>query len=119
METLTKKGLEDIPFTGAQVREYDEALRALQTMGGELTDSLQKQWKMEQQQREAIMELSHKLKTPLTIIQGNSELLAEDTNLTPEQKAQLDAILRSTQETRQYLTRIRAEVQTPLKYKRK
>lgn len=119
METLTKKGLEDIPFTGAQVREYDEALRALQTMGEELTDSLQKQWKMEQQQREAIMELSHKLKTPLTIIQGNAELLAEDTNLTPEQKAQLDAILRSTQETRQYLTRIRAEVQTPLKYKRK
>ena len=118
-QVAEKKGLEDIPFTGAQVREYDEALRALQTMGGELTDSLQKQWKMEQQQREAIMELSHKLKTPLTIIQGNAELLAEDTNLTPEQKAQLDAILRSTQETRQYLTRIRAEVQTPLKYKRK
>lgn len=118
-QVAEKKGLEDIPFTGAQVREYDEALRALQTMGEELTDSLQKQWKMEQQQREAIMELSHKLKTPLTIIQGNAELLAEDTNLTPEQKAQLDAILRSTQETRQDLTRIRAEVQTPLKYKRK
>lgn len=118
-QVAEKKGLEDIPFTGAQVREYDEALRALQTMGEELTNSLQKQWKMEQQQREAIMELSHKLKTPLTIIQGNAELLAEDTNLTPEQKAQLDAILRSTQETRQYLTRIRAEVQTPLKYKRK
>ena len=118
-QVAEKKGLEDISFTGAQVREYDEALQALQTMGGELTDSLQKQWKMEQQQREAIMELSHKLKTPLTIIQGNAELLAEDTNLTPEQKAQLDAILRSTQETRQYLTRIRAEVQTPLKYKRK
>ena len=118
-QVAEKKGLDDIPFTGAQVREYDEALRALQTMGEELTDSLQKQWKMEQQQREAIMELSHKLKTPLTIIQGNAELLAEDTNLTPEQKAQLDAILRSTQETRQYLTRIRAEVQTPLKYKRK
>ena len=118
-QVAEEKGLEDIPFTGAQVREYDEALRALQTMGEELTDSLQKQWKMEQQQREAIMELSHKLKTPLTIIQGNAELLAEDTNLTPEQKAQLDAILRSTQETRQDLTRIRAEVQTPLKYKRK
>ena len=118
-QVAEKKGLDDIPFTGAQVREYDEALRALQTMGGELTDSLQKQWKMEQQQREAIMELSHKLKTPLTIIQGNAELLAEDKNLTPEQKAQLDAILRSTQETRQDLTRIRAEVQTPLKYKRK
>lgn len=33
-------------------------------------------------------------------------------------KKGLDAILRSTQETRQDLTRIRAEVQTPLKYKK-
>lgn len=118
-QVAEKKGLDDIQFTGAQVREYDEALRALQMMGEELTDSLQTQWKMEQQQREAIMELSHKLKTPLTIIQGNAELLAEDRNLTTEQKNQLDAILRSTDQTRQYLTRIRAEVQTPLKYKQK
>ena len=34
-------------------------------------------------------------------------------------KKGLDASLRSTQETRQDLTRIRAEVQTPLKYKKK
>lgn len=118
-QVAEKKGIEDIDFTGAQVREYDEALRALQLMGEELTDSLQAQWKMEHAQRETIIQLSHKLKTPLTVIQGNAELLAEDDGLTEEQKAQLDAILRSTGETRNYLTRIRAEVQTPLKYKRK
>ena len=114
-----KKGIEDIDFTGAKVREYDEALRALQLMGEELTDSLQAQWEMEHRQRESIIQLSHKLKTPLTVIQGNAELLAEDEGMTGEQKAQLDAILRSTGETRNYLTRIRAEVQTPLKYKRR
>ena len=88
-------------------------------MGGELTDSLQRQWDMEQRQREQIMQLSHKLKTPLTLIQGNAELLAEDENLTTEQKRQLEIILRSTEQTREYLLRIRAEVQTPLKYKQK
>ena len=72
---------------------------------------------MEQQQREQIIQLSHKLKTPLTIIEGNAELLAEDA-LTPEQKAQVEAILQGAEQTRTYLGKIRAEVQTPLRYKR-
>lgn len=110
--------LDDAVFAGAKVREYDEALQALQTMGGELTASLQKQWAMEQQQREQIIQLSHKLKTPLTIVEGNAELLAEDA-LTPEQQAQVQAILDGVEQTRTYLGKIRAEVQTPLKYKRK
>ena len=73
---------------------------------------------MEQKQREQIIQLSHELKTPLSIIQGNAELLAED-DLTGQQKEQVDAILRSTERTRNYLLRIRAEVQTPLKFKQK
>ena len=110
--------LEDAVFAGARVREYSEALQALQTMGGELTQSLQQQWTMEQQQREQIIQLSHKLKTPLTIIEGNAELLAED-RLTPEQKEQVEAILQGAEQTRTYLGKIRAQVQTPLKYRTK
>ena len=105
-------------FSGAKVREYESTLQALQTMGDALTGSLQKQWAMEQRQREQIIQLSHKLKTPLTIIEGNAELLAEDA-LTPEQKAQVEAILQGAEQTRTYLGKIRAEVQTPLKYKTK
>ena len=117
-QVAEKKGIEDIDFTGAKVREYDEALRALQLMGEELTDSLQAQWKMEQQQREQIIQLSHELKTPLAVIEGNADLLAEDEALTPEQREQVEAILRGTEQTRTYLLKIRAQVQTPLKYKR-
>ena len=71
---------------------------------------------LEQKQREQIIQLSHELKTPLSIIEGNAELLAED-DLTAQQKEQVDAILRSTERTRNYLLKIRAEVQTPLKFK--
>lgn len=117
-QVAEKKGLDGVEFAGAKVREYDEALNALQLMGQELTGSLQKQWSMEQKQREQIIQLSHELKTPLSIIQGNAELLAED-DLTDPQKEQVDAILRSTERTRSYLLRIRAEVQTPLKFKQK
>ena len=117
-QAVARKELDSAVFSGAKVREYESALQALQTMGDALTGSLQRQWTMEQQQREQIIQLSHKLKTPLTIIEGNAELLAEDA-LTPEQKAQVEAILQGAEQTRTYLGKIRAEVQTPLKYKTK
>ena len=116
-QSVARQELDSAVFAQAKVREYDAALQALQTMGDELTASLQKQWLLEQQQREQIIQLSHKLKTPLTIIEGNAELLAEDA-LTPEQKQQVQAILQGAEQTREYLLQIRAEVQTPLKYKK-
>ena len=51
-------------------------------------------------------------------IEGNAELLAEDDGLTAEQKAQVESILQGAEQTRTYLGKIRAEVQTPLRYKR-
>ena len=90
-QAVARKDLDSAVFSGAKVREYESALQALQTMGDELTGSLQKQWDMEQRQREQIIQLSHKLKTPLTIIEGNAELLAEDA-LTPEQREQVQAM---------------------------
>ena len=71
-----------------------------------------------QERAEQIAALAHDLKTPLTVIQGNADLLAEDEALTPEQREQVEAILRGTEQTRTYLLKIRAQVQTPLKYKR-
>ena len=117
-QSVARQELDSTGFGRARVKEYDAALQALQTMGDELTGSLQRQWQMEQQQREQILQLSHKLKTPLTIIEGNAELLAEDA-LTPEQREQVQAILGGVEQTRTYLGKIRAEVQTPLKYKTK
>ena len=117
-QAVARKELDSAVFSGAKVREYESTLQALQTMGDALTGSLQKQWAMEQRQREQIIQLSHKLKTPLTIIEGNAELLAEDDGLTAEQKAQVESILQGAEQTRTYLGKIRAEVQTPLRYKR-
>ena len=71
-QAVARKELDSAVFSGAKVREYESTLQALQTMGDALTGSLQKQWAMEQRQREQIIQLSHKLKTPLTIIEGNN-----------------------------------------------
>ena len=102
-QAVARKDLDSAVFSGAKVREYESTLQALQTMGDALTGSLQKQWAMEQRQREQIIQLSHKLKTPLTIIEGNAELLAEDDGLTAEQKAQVESILQGAEQTRPLL----------------
>ena len=53
-QVAEKKGVEEIDFSGAQVREYAETLAACKPWGDALTGSLQRQWQMEQQQREQI-----------------------------------------------------------------
>ena len=49
--------------------------------------------------------LAHDLKTPLTIIQGNAELLAESADTTAPE---LDAILRAGDRAQQYLAALRS-----------
>lgn len=106
VDAIAARQLEQIDTDGVRIREFSATLQALQTMGRELTDSLQSQWRMEQQRTEQIAALAHDLKTPLTVIQGNAELLAEK-GASAGQQAQLDAILRATQRAQQYLVALR------------
>ena len=76
----------------ARIREFSATLQALQTMGQQLTDSLQRQWQLEQQRTEQVAALAHDLKTPLTIIQGNAELLAESADPTAPAQQYLAAL---------------------------
>lgn len=99
---------EEIEVSGAKVREFAETLRAMQTMGSQLTASLQSQWKLEQQRAEQTAALAHDLKTPLAIITGNADLLAEDENLTEAQKAQIAAMQRAAEKADRYLQTLRA-----------
>ena len=89
-----------------RIREFSDTLHAMQMMGSELTGSLRSQWRLEQQRTEQLAALTHDLKTPLTIIRGNAELLAED-ELTPAQTGQTDAILRACDRAGEYLAALR------------
>lgn len=105
---ITAQHPEEIEVSGAKVREFAETLRAMQTMGSQLTASLQSQWKLEQQRAEQTAALAHDLKTPLAIITGNADLLAEDENLTEAQKAQIAAMQRAAEKADRYLQTLRA-----------
>ena len=106
VDAIAARQLEHIDTDGVRIREFAVTLQALQTMGRELTDSLQSQWRMEQQRTEQIAALTHDLKTPLSIIQGNADLLAEDA-LSADQQTQVEAILRGSARAQQYLAALR------------
>ncbi|WP_294825642.1 HAMP domain-containing sensor histidine kinase [uncultured Gemmiger sp.] len=112
VDAIAARQLEHIDTDGVRIREFAATLQALQTMGRELTDSLQSQWRMEQQRTEQIAALTHDLKTPLAVIQGNADLLAED-DLTAAQHGQVDAILRGTDRARRYLAALRTAGEPP------
>lgn len=106
VDAIAAQQPERIDADGAHLREFSATLHAMQTMGRELTDSLQSQWRMEQQRAEQIAALTHDLKTPLSIIQGNADLLAEDA-LSADQQTQVEAILLGTDRAQQYLAALR------------
>ncbi|MFC3746247.1 ATP-binding protein [Paenibacillus sp. GCM10012306] len=70
---------QNLEFTveSSGVKEIDAVLGSLNKMKNELKTSLQQQWEEQQSRREQISALAHDIKTPLTIIRGNAELLSE------------------------------------------
>ena len=71
-------------------------------MKDNLKMSLEKQWHAEQLQREQIAALAHDLKTPLTVIQGNIDLINE-TELDDEQRLYADYITESSSQISIYI----------------
>ena len=98
----------DLSITGqARVREFGDTLAAMDDLRQNLAQSLESQWGMEQQRRLELAALTHDLKTPLSVISGNAELLGEDA-LTPDQRESVDAILRNALRVQDYVAQLRA-----------
>lgn len=93
----------DFAIFPAGIREFDDALTAMDKMRQALYDSLTEQWCAQQQREAEISALAHDLKTPLTLIGGNTELLlCED--FPQKQARMLHTILQNTTRARQYLS---------------
>lgn len=86
----------------SDIREIEEVIGSLNQMKSALKDSLEKQWNMEKSRKNQIAALAHDIKTPLTIIKGNAELIKE-TCQDAEQVKYNDYILKSADEIQHYL----------------
>lgn len=93
--------LDYIPEKG-NIKEINMVLSSMDNMRHALKLSLESQWSMEQSRKEQISALAHDLKTPLTLIRGNAEILYE-TNPTDEQLDCIGYIEESSLQMQEYV----------------
>ncbi|WP_167956832.1 sensor histidine kinase [Anaerosporobacter faecicola] len=100
-EEVGKQNL-DFQVGHSKIREFEEVLLSFSDMKDSLRESLEAQWRAEQLQKEQIAALAHDLKTPLTVITGNADLLGE-TELNEEQRQYTEYITNSSEQMQQYI----------------
>lgn len=98
----------DNEFLRVGIREYDDVLEAVEKLQTALKLSLQEQWDETHARIEQTAALAHDIRTPLTVISGNAQLLAEESEmLSEDQRTCVDAILRNAVSAREYVERLR------------
>lgn len=100
-EEIRKQNL-DFQVKKSNVQEFNVILESLEKIKLGLSESLRTNWREEEKKRNQISALSHDIKTPVSIIKGNSELLGE-TNLTEEQQTYLNYIRKNTSRIDKYV----------------
>lgn len=101
VDRIKKQDLEyEASYCG--VKEIDDCLLSIDEMRNALKDSLERQWNVEQEKNRQMSALAHDIKTPLTVVRGNAELLSE-TDLTEEQKKYNDYIAGSALQIQKYV----------------
>ena len=79
----------EFPCPDSQVLEIKKILETFGRMRDTLKESLMKQWELESARKEQMGALAHDLKTPLTVIRGNVQLMGEAESLEEAQKYSL------------------------------
>ena len=104
LETSEEIGKQNLDFQvkKSNIKEFNAILDSLEKMKVGLSESLRTNWREEEKKRNQISALSHDIKTPVSIIKGNSELLGE-TNLTEEQQTYLNYIRKNTNRISKYI----------------
>ena len=101
VERIKNQDLEyEVSYSG--VKEIDDCLSSIDEMRNALKDSLERQWRTEQEKNRQMSALAHDIKTPLTVIRGNAELLSE-MEMTEEQKKYMDYIVSSALQIQNYV----------------
>lgn len=92
----------DFEVGHSNIKEFEDVLISFSHMKENLKASLEQQWKAGQMQKEQIAALAHDLKTPLTVIQGNADLISE-TELDEEQRLYAEYISSSSEQMQLYI----------------
>lgn len=95
----------NVQIEHSQIREIDAVMDALDKMCAVIKNSKEHQWQVEQARREQISALAHDIKTPLTVVGGNAELLGE-TPLNDNQVQYVQFIEKCTEQIGDYIRQL-------------
>ncbi|EHJ53072.1 sensor histidine kinase [Streptococcus macacae] len=98
---------QDLDFTvgSSNIKEFNQVLTSLDSMRVALRDSLMHSWQLEQEKQNQIAALTHDIKTPLTVIRGNTELL-NSTSLSGQQQEFIQYSLKNIGQVETYLQQL-------------
>ena len=87
----------DFRVPRSNVAQVDDVLAAMDRMRADLKAALEEQWETEAEHRAAVAQTAHELKTPLTVLYGNADLLLEEFDRDPgaftsEQRDELESL---------------------------
>lgn len=94
-----------------RIREVDEVMESLAGMREALESSLKSQWKMEEMRKQQVRALVHDIKTPLTVIRGNAQLMQESESA-EESREYEDYILQETDRIEEYINTLQKMLQS-------
>lgn len=108
-----KVRLRDLEFErpDTRIREVDEVMESLAGMKEALESSLKSQWKMEEIRKQQVRALVHDIKTPLTVIRGNTQLMQESESA-EESREYEEYILRETDRIEEYINTLQKMLQS-------
>ncbi len=76
----------DYPRKMTAYTEIHDVLHSLDVLARDLNSSLRDQWAMKEKQKELIETVTHDIRTPITLIKGNLELLKEESQSIDEER---------------------------------
>ncbi|WP_081667832.1 histidine kinase dimerization/phospho-acceptor domain-containing protein [Butyrivibrio sp. WCD2001] len=94
-ESLKSQDLSVSPINTG-IYELDQINIATDSMQKELVATMEDNWKKEQDSKAQMAQIAHDLKTPLTVIRGNADLLMEK-EYDEESRESLEAIIRNSE----------------------
>ena len=103
-EVLKARDLEVNPVNTG-IYELDQINMAADGMRLELVNTMEDKWKKEQLSKSEMAQIAHDLKTPLTVIRGNADILLENTSC-DEDKECLEDIIRNSEKIAQSVLEI-------------
>lgn len=96
----------DFASPQSNILEIDQLIASLDIMKNELSDSLQEQWAAQHQQQNILQAITHDIRTPITLISGNLELL-EETVLSEEQEELMTSAKKGLMRLNQYVEELK------------